>query len=137
MSGKLLEPELVSAIVNAFYTVYNYFGYGLLESVYAGALEHELTVRGHHVKRELLVEVTYKKQRIGWQRLDMVIDHRVVVELKSTEVLPSFSSRQLVNYLRATTFEVGVLLHFGPKPRFYRFVDTKQKVRRSPDHRGH
>ena len=84
--------------------------YGLSERVYAGALEHELRARGHEVVRELMVDVGYKGQHVAWQRLDMVVDERVVVENKATEKLSPADRVQLVSYLRATSFAVGVLL---------------------------
>ena len=83
MRGELLEAERVHSIVGCFFTVYNYYRYGLSERVYAGALEHELRARGHEVVRELMVDVGYKGQNVAWQRLDMVVDERVVVENKS------------------------------------------------------
>ena len=127
MRGELLEAERVHSIVGAFYGVYNYYGYGLSESVYAGALEHELRLRGHQVVRELAVAVSYKGLHVAWQRLDMVVDDRVIVENKATELLSPAAKPQLVNYLRATRYEVGVLLHFGPRPRFYRFIDSPKR----------
>jgi GxxExxY protein len=124
MPSELIEGELVRSIVGAFFDVYNHFGYGLAEAVYSGALLYELELRGHCVARELGVAVTYKDRVVAWQRLDLVVDRKVVVEVKATEKLSPFAARQLVNYLRATPFEVGVLLHFGPEPKFQRFVDT-------------
>jgi GxxExxY protein len=79
----LLEATLVYSIVGGFREVYGYFGYGLSESVYAGGLEIELRDRGHRVARELGVEVGYKGRHVCWQRLDMVIDDKVTLELKS------------------------------------------------------
>src|SRR4051794_20027894 len=87
------------SIIGAFYAVYNYYGYGLAESVYAGALEIELLDRGHTVVRELAVAVMYKGRHVAWQRLDTVVDDRVILEIKATEVLPRFAGRQLINYL--------------------------------------
>jgi GxxExxY protein len=127
MKGELLEAERVHSIVGAFFTVYNYYGYGLSESIYSGALEVELTLRGHQVARELSVPVSYKRRLIGWQRLDMVVDGLVVVENKATEKLALTAAPQLVSYLHATSFQVGVLLHFGPHPRFYRFIDYPKR----------
>ena len=122
------------SIVAGFFTVYNYFGGGgMCESAYIGALAHELTLRGHKVAREVTVPVYYKGTLVARQRLDMVVDDTVVVESKATERLPECAKSQLIGYLRATTFQVGVLLHFGPHPKFYRFVDTRKKSHASPD----
>lgn len=127
MNPDLIEPERVKSIVGGFYAVYRYFGYGLMESVYAGALELELADRGHKVDRELAVDVRYKDRHVVWQRLDLVVDERIILEVKSGERVPPFAPRQLVNYLRATCFQVGLLLHFGPEPKFYRFVETRKR----------
>ena len=129
MRGELLEAERVHSIVGGFFPVYNYYGYGLSERVYSGALEHELRDCGHEVVRELVVEVDYKGRYVAGQRLDMVVDGRVVVENKATEKLSPADRMQLVSYLRATSFVVGLLLHFGPAPRFERFIDHPKKRR--------
>ena len=113
------------SIVAVFFTVFNYFGGGgMSEGAYAGALEYELTLRGHKVDREVMAAVYYKGKLVARQRLDMLVDDRVIVECKATERLPASAGPQLIGYLRATTFKVGVLLHFGPHPKFYRFVDS-------------
>lgn len=127
MHGELLEAERVQSIVGAFYTVYKYFGYGLAEAVYAGALELELIERGHRVVRELAVSVGYQGRHVAWQRLDMVVDNAVIVENKATEKLSPSAKPQLLSYLRASTFEVGVLLHFGPSPKFFRMIDSPKR----------
>ena len=82
MRAELLEAERVGSIVGAFYAVYNYYGYGLSETIYSGALELELRDRGHDVVRELGVAVSYKGRHVAWQRLDMVVDDRVIIENK-------------------------------------------------------
>ena len=71
-----------------------------------------------------MVPVYYKGRLVARQRLDMVVDDRVIVECKATERLPASAGPQLIGYLRATRFQVGVLLHFGSHPKFYRFVDS-------------
>jgi GxxExxY protein len=129
MRPHLIEGARVHSIVGAFFAVYNYFGYGLAEAVYAGGLECELGDRGHHVAREYVVDVRYKGRHAAWQRLDMVVDSKIIVEINATEKAPPFAARQLLSYLRATSFEVGVLLHFGPETRFDRYVDSPKTVR--------
>jgi GxxExxY protein len=123
----LLESDLSRSIISAFYAVYTYFGYGLAESVYSGALVYELRRRGHTVVRELLVQVRYHDRVVAWQRLDMVVDGKVIVEIKATEKLPPYAARQVFNYLRATRYEIGLLLHFGPEPKVHRFVDFPKR----------
>ena len=128
----LIERPRLESIIGGFYAVYNYYGYGLPESAYAGALEHELRDRGHGVDRELAVRIDYQGRPVCWIRLDFVVDQRIVIEIKATEKLSPHAERQLFNYLRATSFEVGLLLHFGPQPRFYKHVDTLKREPRAP-----
>jgi len=120
----IIERERVKSIVGGFYTVYNYFGFGLAEPVYAGALTLELQDRGHSVTREMSVDIKYKDRHVARQRLDMVVDDCVIVEVKATEHLAGAAARQLLNYLRATSYPVGLLLHFGPQPKFWRYVQS-------------
>ena len=122
MTNELLHSELTQSVIGAFYEVYNTFKPGLLESLYLAALERELRLRGHQVARECAIRVMYKGEPIGWQRLDMVVDDLVIVEAKATQVLHESAERQLNTYLRATRLEVGLLLHFGPTPQFFRQV---------------
>jgi GxxExxY protein len=129
MPAPLLEAERVHSIVGGFFDVYNYFGYGLSESVYAGALEVELRDRGHVVVRELPIDVRYKGRHVAWQRLDIVIDDRVIIENKASDKIAPADRIQLISYLRATKFEVGVLLHFGPVPQFERYIDHPKRRR--------
>jgi GxxExxY protein len=91
----------------------------------------ELIERGHAVVRELAVDVSYKGRHVAWHRLDMVVDNRVVVEIKATEKLPPYAERQLMNYLRASSFEVGLLLHCGPRSAFHRQIDFPKGPRGS------
>jgi len=119
---QLIEEQLTHSVIGAFYEVYNTLGFGFLESVYKAALERELRARGHAVAREVSVRVVYKGEEIAWQRLDLLVDDRLVVELKATFDLHKAHQRQLYNYLRAARRQVGLLLHFGPEPQFYRVI---------------
>ena len=120
--GNLIEEALTRSIIGAFFETYNALGYGLLEHVCALALERELIARGHYVMREVGIQTMYKGQPLATQRNDLVVDERVIVEIKSTETLHGSANRQLYNYLRATNMELGLLLHFGPKARFWRVL---------------
>ena len=115
-AGGLSEEPLTHSIIGAFYEVYSELGFGYLESVYLAALERELRDRGHAVAREYSVRVFYKGEEIAWQRLDLVVEGRIVVEVKATALLPPVTERQLFNYLRGSRMEVGLILHFGYKP---------------------
>jgi GxxExxY protein len=107
-------------VIGAFFDVYNTLGFGFLEHIYVMALERELLLRGHRVAREVEVHVAYKGDVLGVQRIDMVVDEKLIVETKSTLELHKAAQRQVFNYLPATKLEIGLLLHFGPEPRFYR-----------------
>lgn len=118
----LIESELTASVIGGFYRVRNELGIGFVESVYAAALSRELTLRGHAVAREVVTPIFYRDEAVAHQRLDMVVDGKLLLELKSTEQLHRDATRQLFNYLCATRLEVGLLLHFCRQPKFYRFV---------------
>jgi GxxExxY protein len=130
--GNLLEEELTRSVIGAFFEVYNTLGSGFLEHVYVLALEYELLARGHRVAREVGVRVMYKGIELTTQRLDMLVDGKLVVEVKSTHDLHKTAPRQLYNYLRATDLELGLLFHFGPEPEFYRQIC--RNARSNPTH---
>jgi GxxExxY protein len=121
----LFQEELSRSVLGAFFEVYNTLGYGFLEHVYVRALEEELAALGHRVDRQVIVPVSYNGAVIATTRLDMIVDGRLVVEVKSTLELHKSARRQVYNYLRATHLEVGLLLHFGPEARFHRLVHLK------------
>lgn len=121
----LIEKALTHSIIGGFFTVYKTYGFGFSEHVYALALERELVLRSHRIAREFQVPVAYRGITLTTQRLDMVVDEKVVLELKATPALHRSAAQQLYNYLRVSPFEVGLLLHFGPEPYFERLVDTK------------
>ena len=124
----LVEEKLTGSVIGAFFEVYNQIGFGFVESVYSKALEIELRERGHRVDREVSVPVHYKGIKLGGFRIDTLVDDKLIVELKSSQVLSPTAKRQLYNYLKATQLEVGLLLHFGPQPKFYREVSKNHFV---------
>lgn len=126
MRSDLVEAERVRSIAGGFYSVYNELGFGFLEPIYSGALEVELRDRGHSVAREVPAAIRYKGRIVGRHRLNLVVDDRIIVEVKSTERLSGVAARQLLNYLRASSHKVGVLLHFGPQPKFWRYVHSRK-----------
>ena len=121
----LVEKELTGSIIGAFYYVYNQLGYGFLEKIYAEAMRRTLEKLGHRVQREVSVPVYLEQDVVGIQRIDMLVDSEVIVENKSTFQLDDADHRQLTSYLTATDIQVGLLLHFGPEPKFYRKVCTR------------
>ena len=120
----MLHEEITSDIIAAFYTVYNALGYGFLEKVYENALAIELSKRGHTVKQQIPVQVFYVGRAVGEYFVDMLIDDKVIVELKAAEEIAKGHEAQLINYLKATKIQVGLLLNFGPKPEFKRKIFT-------------
>ena len=124
MTIKLIHEELTREILGAFYTVYNELGYGFLENVYKNALCIELEVRKLGARREVPIEILYLGTGVGTYKMDLLVDDRVLVEVKATSSITEADNRQLFNYLRASKLQVGLLLHFGPKPVAKRFVWT-------------
>jgi GxxExxY protein len=125
--GALLHKELTQEIIGCFYTVHNILGFGFLENVYAAALTHELRSAGIKVIREYLIPVRYKGALIARYRADMVIEGKLIVEIKSSRFLHPDAQRQVYNYLRATDLELGLLLHFGPSAKFNRIYLTNDR----------
>lgn len=117
-----VEEELTREIIGVFYEVYNTLGFGFLESIYKRAMEIALRRRGHAVEREFPVEILFDGEQIGFHRIDMFVARRVVVEVKATHRLIYADKLQLMNYLTAMNLDVGLLLHFGPRPEFKRVL---------------
>lgn len=116
----LKHREITKVVLKAFYAVYNELGYGFLENVYENALAIELTDLGLAVEQQVPIDVIYKTRKVGHYEADLVINDLVIVELKAAEELSKKHEAQLLNYLKATRFEVGLLLNFGPTPSFKR-----------------
>lgn len=125
----LFERELTNRVVGAFYHVYNSLGYGFLESVYRTALARELTKRGFHVATEVPAEVTYDGEVVGVFTADILVESRVVLALTASRTMGLADEMQVLNYLRATDLELGMLLHFGPRPVVRRFISTNGAAR--------
>ena len=120
----LFEEALTHKIIGAFFEVYRCLGHGFLESVYAKALELELRARGLHVGREVVTDVKFKGDVVGVFRADLLVESRVVLELKAGRKYDSADVAQLLNYLRSTELELGLLLSFGTRPAFKRVIAT-------------
>lgn len=123
----LPEAKLTGEIIGAFYDVYNQLGYGFLESLYVAAMAIMLTERGFRIRREEAFEVLFHGQRIGSYRADLIVEDRVVLEIKAGAAIPPGSKAQLTNYLRITRIEVGLILFFGPEAVFKRVVLSRVK----------
>ena len=120
--------EITDIILRSFYETYNELGDGFLESVYENALYIVLTGYGLCVERQKDIPVFFRGKVIGDFKADLVVNEKIIVELKAVRNLASAHEAQLINYLKATNIEVGLLLNFGRKPEFKRFVyDNKRK----------
>jgi GxxExxY protein len=119
------EPKhanVTRQIIGAFYVVYNGLGYGFLERVYENALALELSKLGLHVEQQKPITVYYAGQPVGEYYAEIVVNNAIIVELKAVRQLLDDHEVQLLNYLKATTMEVGLLLNFGPTPEVKRKV---------------
>lgn len=128
--SELLEATTTRKIIGAFYHVYNQLGFGFSEPVYQRALARVLERTGSLVNREWPATVAFEGEVVGEFRLDLVVDARVVVEVKAVEHFHPAHESQLLNYLRASGLEVGLLLNFGPKAAYRRLVVTRGLNRR-------
>lgn len=113
---------LTNKIIEAFYKVYNTLGYGFLEKVYENALCIELTRLGLDIKQQSPISVKYQDYEVGNYFADLIINDTVIVELKAIEQLSAKHRAQLLNYLKATGKEVGLLLNFGNSPEIKRLI---------------
>ena len=118
--------EITNKIIEAFYKVYNELGYGFLEKVYENALVYELTKMGLDVRNQFTITVLYDDIIVGDYYADIVVENKVIIELKAAKILCEEHEIQLVNYLKATDIEVGLLLNFGEKAEFKRKVLTNE-----------
>jgi GxxExxY protein len=112
------HTHLTDQIIKAFYTVYNKLGYGFLEKVYVNALLIELKKMGIPAEAQYAIKVYYDGNVVGEYFADILVDRLVIVEAKAAKTIASDHEAQLLNYLKATDIEVGLLLNFGPKAEF-------------------
>ena len=116
--------ELTDKIIGACYKVYNTLGSGFLESVYENSLIIELRKLGVIVENQKSIQVIYEDQEVGYFIADIIVDNKIILELKAIKELAQIHEVQLVNYLTATGKDVGLLINFGSKK-----VQVKRKVR--------
>ncbi|HPE40204.1 MAG TPA: GxxExxY protein [Bacteroidales bacterium] len=116
--------KLTDKVINCFFKVYNTLGYGFLEKVYERALLIELSKIGLKVESQKPIKVHYDKQVIGDYYADIMVNDIVILELKAVEVLCEQHELQLINYLKATDIEYGLLLNFGKRPEVRRKIFT-------------
>ena len=114
--------DLTEQIIKVFYKVYNTLGYGFLEKIYENAMMIEFRKAGIYAEAQLPIKVLYDEEVVGEHAADIVVDNKVILELKAAKKLAEDHHAQLLNYLKATDIEVGLLLNFGPKPEISRKV---------------
>ena len=123
----MLYKEKTELIINAFYKVYNRLGYGFLERVYHNAFLIELRNIGFNVKSEYPIKVIYEGVEVGDYFADIIVDDCIIIENKAAETLREDHEYQLINYLKATEMEVGLLFNFGRMPSFKRKLFTNDR----------
>ncbi len=122
------HSDLTEKIISAYYTVFNTLGYGFSEDVYENALAIELTNIGLKVEQQKAIQVYYGEQIVGQYFADLLVNDLVILELKAVKHLLEEHDAHLLNYLKATPHEVGLLLNFEPKPEYRRKVyDNSRK----------
>ncbi len=126
----MLHEELTKKIIKAFYMINDALGYGFLEKVYENAMLIELKKMGLEVKQQKNIKVYYDGKEVGDYFADLIVENLVIIELKAAESLCPEHEAQLINYLRATYIEVGLLFNFGRKAEFKRkiFTNDQKKI---------
>ncbi len=127
---ELLHKDLTEAILKTYYDVYNELGFGFLEKVYQNSMYLELKARGFYVEAQKQIKVNFKGVEVGEYYADLVVNEKIIIELKAAECIIEEFEHQLINYLKATNVEVGLLLNFGKKPEFRRkiFENDRKKL---------
>ena len=126
MEENLKHSHITALIIQAFYKVFNTLRFGLLEKVYERAMLIELQNMGLQVESQKGIIVHYYQNEVGYYSCDLFIEKKVIAELKASSTLCQDDEKQLINYLKATNIEVGILLNFGIKPEFRRKVFTNE-----------
>ena len=125
---RLKHGEITDLLIRAFFHVYNKLGHGFLEKVYENAMIIEARELGLDIKQQVPIQVSYGGKSIGKYSADLIADNKVIIELKVARKLAPEHEAQLLNYLKATPYEVGLLLNFGERPEFSRKVmDNSRK----------
>ena len=128
----LLHQDLTSLILKTFYEVYNELGYGFLEKVYQNALLIELRKNGLEATPNKKIKVYYKGENVGDYYTDIIVNNTIILELKAADYIVEEFENQLLNYLKGTDCEIGLLLNFGKKPEFKRKIyENKRKNRKN------
>jgi GxxExxY protein len=121
------HSDLTEKVIKAFFRVYNGLGYGFLEKIYERALALELKESGLAASTQVPITVNYRGQSVGEYAADILVENKLILELKAVKTLAAEHEAQLLNYLMATDIEVGLLLNFGPKPQIKRKVFANER----------
>jgi len=123
----LKHKELTDQIIQSFYKVYNELGTGFLETIYENSLVIVLRERGLKVDQQKDLKVKFRDVIVGDYRTDLIIDDKIIIEIKAVSKLIKAHEAQLIHYLKATGIEVGIILNFGDSPEFKRMIFSKNK----------
>ncbi|MDB4906590.1 MAG: GxxExxY protein [Gemmatimonadetes bacterium] len=124
----LLYADISSVLLKSFYEVHNELGHGFLEAIYRKALVRAMAANGLKCAQEVPLKVRFRNEVIGHYQADVIVEEKIIVELKITSHIEKAHEAQLVNYLRATDYRLGFLLLFGPTPAFRRKINTNRVV---------
>lgn len=133
MNEFLKHSDLTDKIIGTFYEVYNELGFGFLESVYEEAMKMALESKGLKVEQQVPVPVWFRGKKIGHFEADLVVEDLVIIELKAVRAIDDAHIAQLLNYLRATEIEVGLVLNFGHKAEFRRKAFDNSRKKQLPN----
>ncbi len=122
VSREYVEAELTHKVIGAFYETYNALGHGFLESVYENAMALQFDQDGIRYERQPELAVRFRGQVVGIFRADFLVENKLIIELKAVERVMPAHEAQLLNYLKATGIQLGLLVNFGPKPQVRRRI---------------
>ena len=125
--AELICKELTEKIIRSFFKVYKVLGYGFLEKVYENAFRIELMRNGLCVKQQQNIKVYYEGMLVGDYYTNLLVEDIILLELKAAESLCPENELQLINYLKATNIEVGLLMNFGKKAEYVRKIFTNDR----------
>ena len=125
-----IHSDINKRIIKSFYSVYNKLGFGFLEKVYENAMMIELMSDGLYCEKQKPIKVYYKEKIVGDYYVDILVENKIIIELKASEGIVEEHELQLINYLKATDLEIGLLLNFGKQAQFKRkiFSNTNKKL---------
>jgi len=126
-----IHQELSNQVLKCFFTVYNKLGFGFLEKVYLNAMMIELIRIGLKAEKQKQIKVYYDDLMVGEYYADLIVEDTIILELKAAEGIAEEHGLQLINYLKATEIEIGLLLNFGKRPEFKRKIFTNDRKYRA------